>query len=140
MYPPPGFKSFDPTGIISTPVINTETTVLILPIPIGWDGIILRIANVFIGPGFVDGSGDLTWRILVDNLNPVDNYGAILTTIGTYSLGGYGITPREISGIIVRSGQNIYYTVTNTNAALIPGTQVACIFGGYFWRVQGGTY
>lgn len=139
IFPPPGYESFDPTGVIATPVAAGENTVLELKAPIGWDGIILRIANIFQGPGFIDGSGNLIWRILI-NGTPVKNYGRITTTIGTYSPAGYGYGIREISGIILHSGDTAVYSVNNSNAGLAGGTSIVCIFGGYFWRHQGGTF
>lgn len=135
IFPPPGYRSIDQTGVISTPAVAaTPTTVLSIQAPIGWDGVILRIANVFTGPGFLEGSGDLTWGIFINGNQPIEGYGQILTTFGSVA------QPRDISGFIIRSGQTLVYNVINANAALTGGTNIICTFSGYFWRSQGGTY
>jgi len=132
---PPGFESFDLTGSIATPTTTAQATVLELAVPEGWDGIVNKIANVFIGTGFIEASGDLVWQILYNSNQPVKNYGAITTTFGSVA------QPRDISGFIVRSKQTIQYRVTNTVApTLSGGSYIYCTLSGYFWRSQGGTY
>lgn len=135
IFPPPGYESFDLTGAIATPAVSvTPSTVVTLNVPQGWDGVVLRIANVFIGTGFQEASGDLTWGIFINGNQPVRNYGQIITTFGSVAY------PREISGFIVRAGQSVVYNVINANAALTGGTFIYCTLSGYFWRSQGGTY
>lgn len=126
LYPPPGFRSFDWVRSIATPAVGVETTVLGFSVPVGFDGVIRRISNNFTGGGFIQGSGDLIWRIRVNN-RVVQNFGAILTEFGSIS------QPREIDGIVVRAGQAVTYSVTCSNAALSGGSYVVCCFSGYYW-------
>lgn len=137
LYPPPGFESFDRAAVVSITgagvPVSTPTTILTLEVPEGWDGIVSKIANVYIGTGFTEASGDLTWAILVNGNQPVKNYGEIITTFGSVA------QPRDISGFIVRSKQTVQYKFTYTNPGLAAGSVYAAL-SGYFWRMQGGTY
>lgn len=130
---PPGFESFDLTGAVDLPAIGSTSTVVELAVPEGWDGVVNKIANVFIGTGFIEASGDLIWQILYNTNQPVKNYGQIITTFGSVA------QPRDISGFIVRSKQTIQYKITNV-ASLAGGSKIYCTLSGYFWRSQGGTY
>lgn len=135
IFPPPGYESFDLSKSIVTPAVSaTPTTVLTLSSPVGWDGVILRIANVFIGSGFVEASGDLTWGLFINGNQPVRNYGQIITTFGSVA------QPREISGFLLRSGQTLIYNVINANVLLAGNTSIVCTVSGYWWRSQGGSY
>lgn len=132
---PPGGLPFDPYGFINTPAANgTETLVLQFRVPKAWDGIILGVTNVFTGPGFVEGSGDLIWRIRVGQPNvqggPQRNYDNILNTLGTLE------EPRTVQGgIIVTSNQFVEYTVTHAiGSPIVPaGTRIGCNIQGYYW-------
>ncbi|MBK8200668.1 MAG: hypothetical protein IPK75_20215 [Acidobacteria bacterium] len=79
---PPGSQPFDYVGVISTPAAgSTDQLVLSFQVPFGWDGTIKKITNVYTGPGFFEGSGDLIWRIRRDG-QFVKNYDSILVTFG----------------------------------------------------------
>lgn len=132
---PPGGFPFDEFASIDTPAANgVETLVLQFAIPFGCDGVVLGIANVFTGPGFVEGSGNLTWRIRVGAASlqgsPQLNYANIINTLGSAQ------TPREVQGgIIVTSGQYLTYSVIHAlGSPIIPGgTRILCNIQGYYW-------
>lgn len=132
---PPGGLPFDPFGTIVTPAANSvETLVLQFRIPYQYDGIILGVTNLFTGPGFVEGSGDLVWRIRVGQPNllgrPQRNYENILQTMG--DLGD----PRTVQGgIVVTSNQFVEYSVTHTiGSPIVPaGTRIICNVQGFYW-------
>lgn len=126
IFPPLGWEPFDEVKSIDTPAINTQTVVLAKKIPQGYDGVIRRISNNFTGGGFVQASGQLVWRIALDN-QVVRNYGNIQVEMGSIS------HPRETDGILVRAGQVVRYYVTCTDGALIGGTKIICCFAGYIW-------
>ena len=136
MYQAPGFESFDLQGVVATPTVAAgETTVITLPVPIGWDGVIHRIGHGYIGGGgWQEGDTRLTWRILINGNQPQKNYGAMTTSFG--SIGH----PRDIAGIVVLAGQQILYRVINTDNILAGGTSIWACFSGYFWRSQGEKY
>src|SRR6185437_1643565 len=80
--PPPGSQSFYPELSIPIPIVGSgNITVLSFVVPIGYDGVINAINNNFTGGGFINGSGDLVWQILIDG-RAVRNYDAILTERG----------------------------------------------------------
>lgn len=132
---PPGGLPFDEFDSIATPAANSvETAVLQFQIPFGYDGIILAVTNFFTGPGFVEGSGDLTWRIRIGSPQlqgrPQLNYSNIQVTLG--SLG----QPRDVQGgIQVTSGQYAEYTVTHAlGSPIVPGgTRIVCNIQGFYW-------
>jgi hypothetical protein len=146
---PPGGKAFDQAGTIQTPAAGggvapspgTETVVVSLTCPIGYDGIVKRIGNTFLGASFNPGLPSLVWRIrsgssLLDpNCRFIDNYNAIVVEYGSTQF------LRETDGIFLSSGQTLLYTVTNFDPALPAGaaSQVSCAFSGYFWPQQRST-
>lgn len=140
---PPDGKSFDFVNTIPLPVSGggaapdpgLETLVTTLKCPLGYDGIVYRISNNYLGPGFNPGIPSIIWRIRngsnIPNSKFVDNYQEIVVEYGTTN------QPREISGIFVSSGQTLLYTVTNQDVALPAGSsQVTCCFAGFFWPQQ----
>jgi hypothetical protein len=140
---PPDGKGFDFVNTIALPVSaggappspGPETIVTSMMCPYGYDGIIYRISNNYLGAGFNPGLPSLIWRIRngpsLTNSKFVDNYNQIVVEYGTTN------QPRDISGIFVSSGQYYLYTVTNQDPALPAGTsQVTCCFAGFFWPQQ----
>lgn len=120
-------KAFDKTSVIATPVVNVETTVLTLDVPIGYDGIIERLANCYIGGSNPDVTQSLVWRIRIDQIL-VPNYNAITTQFGSPA------QPRPTSGIFIGGQQHITYTVTNIDPALpAAGTFIFCCLAGHWW-------
>lgn len=132
---PPGGEPFDVVQSIATPAANgAENVVLQYPIPLGFDGVILGIANYFVGTGFTEGSGDLVWRIrrgLPGTQGaPIRNYQDIRTTMGS------PVSPREVfGGILVTSGDFLTYTVTHAaGSPIVPGgNRVVCNIAGFYW-------
>jgi hypothetical protein len=129
--PPDGYQSFDYASAITTPAFGAGDTVIVsFSVPLGMNGIIRRLANDYAGPGFVDGSGDLIWRILIDG-RAVQGYSAITVRLGAIN------QPTVIDGIQVSSGQLVSLVVNNATAALpVAGTQVTGRLGGYFYPWQ----
>lgn len=139
---PPGGLAFDPIAYIATPAANSvETVVLQFQVPFDYDGIILGVANSFSGPGFVEGSGDLTWRLRVGLPGlqgaPVRNYSAITSTLG--SPGQARTVP---GGIPIGSNQYVEYTVTHRlGSPIVPaGTRIMCNVTGYYWPRGSSSY
>ena len=128
---PSGFVSFDQPGIIATPAANgVENNVITINVPLGFDGVIKKLSNEYTGGGFVEGSGDLIWRIYRNN-TPVRNYDNI-----TVQLGGLR-SNRDIAGIRIYSGQQIRFTVTHDPASglAVAGTSVICFLSGWFYPI-----
>jgi hypothetical protein len=97
-------------------------------VPTGYDGVITSITNFYTGVGFVEGSGDLVWRLLISR-RWARNLGAIDTTLGSLT----SPCPLFRGGIRVSSDQLItYYTSVPVASALAGGRVVCGVFGWYY--------
>jgi hypothetical protein len=107
-----------------------------LECPKGYNGIVERISNNFLGPNFNPQLPSITWRIRngasVANSKFVDNYQNIVVEYGSTA------QPRPTSGIFISSGQTLLYTVTNNDPTLpiSPDSQIVCCLAGFFWPQQ----
>lgn len=125
--PPPGFQAFDTHQQIATPAVGVDTEVLRLTVADGYDGVIRRLSNNYTGPNFVQGSGQILWRLLIDQM-VVKNYGRITIEMGSPQW------PRETDGILLRSGQVVRYVVNVSDPVLAGSASgIICSLGGYFW-------
>lgn len=127
--PPTGADPFDATGVATIGVVGDTVTILSLLVPYGYDGVIKRFYHNYIGSGFVDGSGNLIWRILADG-RPIKNFGNIITQMGN------AVTPRLTDGIRIYSGQLITYIVYHAADALLTDACSASL-AGYFYPRTG---
>lgn len=136
---PDGARTFNPRGIIPLPAPATgEVTLFNFPVPIGYDGIILGQSNGYINGGFgvfVEGSGDLVWRIPVNDGGTrryLKDCGEILVSLGQVNLyqtiqGGLRVYSGNVVSMIV--------TAPNTSGNL-PAPGIGQVFGalhGYVW-------
>lgn len=109
-----------------------DVSIFNFQVPDGRNGIITKVSNVYIGPGFTEGSGDLTWRILIDGGGPpgLNTYGAILGSLGAMA------SPTEIpGGFRIFEHQVVNFVVNN---AVLPagGAYVAARLMGYLYPTQ----
>jgi hypothetical protein len=99
-------------------------------VEIGYDGVLNQFVCGFTGDGFEDFSGDITWRVQVNNRN-AKNLGAVVNTFGSFSdaflVPGYGI--RLVSGQTV----TLYATVA-VGAGISDGNITAGTFGWTYPR------
>lgn len=68
MMPAEGREWYERASII-TPAINPAPGQLVLDFlcPVGYRGLLYGITNLYLGTGFVQGSGDLIWRLQIGN-------------------------------------------------------------------------
>lgn len=127
---PPGAIPFDEQGALSltTPTPGVDQVVLTMVVPQGYDGCIKYISNAVTDPNFIDGSGELIWKILI-NGRPVRNFGNITVRKGTMAQG------RVISPIRIFPGDVVTYTVQFA-AGTLTG-QTVCSLTGYFYPSRG---
>lgn len=128
---PTGSIPFDEQGVVPAPAAaqpGLDIPVVKFVCPQGYDGVINYISNNTTNAAFVNGSGDLIWKILI-NGRPIRNFGAILVQKGTMAQG------RQISPIRLFSGDIVTYTVQF--AAGAPAGQVICSLSGYFYPSRG---
>lgn len=138
--PPYSAITFNPRNAIPLPAPAAgEVTLLSFKVPVGYDGIILGQANGFINQGggtFIEGSGDIVWRIPVNDNTGAQRYlkdcGAII-----FSLGQVNLLHPAPGGMRVYSGNTVSVVTTcpNTSGSLPPpGTGlVFAALHGYFW-------
>lgn len=84
--PPYGAVTFNEFKAIPLPAPAAGEVVLFsFKVPIGYDGIITGQSNGYIGAGFVEGSGDIHWRIAVNRntaLRYLRDCGDIIVSLG----------------------------------------------------------
>lgn len=139
MGPPEGALAFNPTGQISLPSpASGDNVVFSFRVPVGYDGVILGQFHGYYGvvsnspvPGvFVEGSGDIVWRLSIAGRFGRD-CGRMLVSLGSipkmYPIAG---------GLQVRSENLIQYVVAapNTSGALTPGLgNIVAALHGWMW-------
>jgi hypothetical protein len=125
-------KRFSYINSIPLPVsgYGTDQLVLSFLVPLGWDGVINYVVQNYTGQGFQEGSGDLTWRLQL-NERYVKNLGSTTTQIGTLTSGP--ISPN--TSIVVLSNQLVQYwvNVAASAAADLNGGRIIASCWGWFW-------
>jgi hypothetical protein len=138
MGPPEGAIAFNPTGQVVMPaIVAGDTTIFQFRVPIGYDGVILgqyhqyiQPLTAFPPPIFVEGSGDLVWRLEVAG-RFVRDCGDMLVSLGSLQ----NMSP-VAGGLQVRSGNIIRYVVAAPNAtgAMMAGVgNIVAGLHGYWW-------
>jgi len=107
---------------------GTDVQVLSFQVPVGHDGVIISNVNLWTGTGFVEGGGDLTWRVQI-NRRYAKDYGAINTTLGSLT------TPYAINSGAIRlqSGQIVRYLVNHAATSALVGGRIVCALFGWFY-------
>ncbi|MGH8135061.1 MAG: hypothetical protein ACRER4_01840, partial [Steroidobacteraceae bacterium] len=136
---PPEGESFEFHGYVALPAIAATAVVFSFQVPIGRNGMIKRIANVFVGGGFQEGQGNVFWQIMADlkdasfgagaNNLVAPNYDNIVASLGSVA------APSEIDGIRIREGQVVALVVRNV-AIIVAGQLVGGRLGGYFYPID----
>jgi hypothetical protein len=125
-------KRFSYINSIPLPVsgYGTDQLVLSFLVPLGWDGVINYVVQNYTGQGFQEGSGDLTWRLQL-NERYVKNLGSTTMQIGTLTSGP--ISPN--TSIVVLSNQLVQYfvNVAASAAADLNGGRIIASCWGWFW-------
>lgn len=124
--PPPASVPIDITDLIAMPVLGVTSTVVSYTIPDGWLAIFFGCSCNFAGGGFQQGSGDLVWRLWIDNA-VVRNYDNVRFEKGTVQ------QFRQIpGGLLVVSNSVIKWTVTHAANNLLNGP-IICSLAGYMF-------
>ena len=127
IYPPAEFEPIE-TGplYVSLPAIGATATIATITIPTGHNGIITGVGNNFVGAGWTEGTGSVTWQIARDNA-PVDGYAVILG-----SLGSPASPTRLPSGFRVFENQVVAFTVKNVSIVVAGQLIGARLMGWYY--------
>lgn len=125
LYMPADGVSFDYASYVNLPAIGATADIISFTVPDGFNGVIQRIANTYVGAGFVEGSGSVIWQILA-NGGVVRNYDNMVASLGSVS------NPSQISGILIKEGQLIELAVSNISV-IVAGQLVGGRLGGFFY-------
>jgi hypothetical protein len=128
---PPNGRPFHYQQAVACPALGTnDYAVVSFLVPTGWNAAIKAIANLYTSAGFIEGSGDLIWRIDVDGVY-LPGFDAITTTLGSTD------QARRLEGaILAKSNELVRYTVSVAAAAPIPvgtGNNIICAIDGWFY-------
>lgn len=129
---PPDAESFHVPGGVGIPAISPTafTTVVSITVPPGRNGVLNKIANVYIGGGFTDFSGVVVWRIVRNPGTTIvaaeRNYENITASLGSAS------NPGRIAGIRVFENDIVALQVRNDSVA-VAGQLIGGLLGGWFY-------
>lgn len=127
IYPPAEFEPIETGSVyIALPVIGATANIISIKIPTGHNGIIRGVGNNFVGGGWVEGAGAITWQISRDGA-PVDGYDAI-----TGSLGSPANPTIHPSGFRVFENQVIVLAVTNVSVIFANQLSGGRLIGWYY--------
>jgi hypothetical protein len=121
IYPPINWENIDQIAYAALPAIGAEAVILTFQVPLGRNGIINKVACNFVGGGWVEGTGDVLWRILVDNGTPpgANSYEAIPASLGNPA------QPVGISGFRIFENQVVKVDIFNNPAGPNGGVVLA---------------
>jgi hypothetical protein len=120
-FPSVNWENIDRIGYVLLPAIGATATIVSYQVPLGRNGKIYKIANNFVGGGWVEGTGDIKWRILVDGTPPpgATDYDAIPASLGNPA------SPTEIPGFRIFENQIVTIVAFNDPAGPNGGVIVA---------------
>jgi len=134
LFPPTQWENIDQIAYALLPAIGATVTIISFVVPAGRNGIIQKVANNFVGGGFVEGTGDLVWRILVDGTPPpgATNYDNIVDSLGAVA------SPTQIPGFRIFENQTITLVAFNNPAGpdggvVVSGQRVGGRLIGYMY-------
>ena len=124
-------RRFQEINTIVLPADNTTSVVLAFRVPLGFDGVIKDLVCRCLGLGFVEGSGDLHWRLQLSR-RYVNDYGDIQTSIGDLT----SPVALQGGGIRVQSNQLIQFLVFVAPGAgghIAPGSRILTALSGWYY-------
>jgi hypothetical protein len=126
IYPPAEFEPIDLVNYINLPAVGASANIIAIQIPTGHNAIITHIANNFVGGGWTEGAGTVTWQIARDGA-PVDGYDLIPA-----SLGSPASPTRHPSGFRAFENQIVTLAVNNVNVVLAGQLSGGRLMGYYY--------
>ena len=134
IYQPVNWENLDKINYVTLPAIGSSSNIISFTVPPGRNGIINKVACNFVGGGWVEGSGDVVWRILIDGTPPpgATDYDNILASLGGPS------QPTGIAGFRIFENQVVTFVVVNSASGANGGVVLAGQRAGA--RLTGWTY
>lgn len=117
---------------------GVDTVVLQERVPLGYNGVISDVVFNFGGQGFVEGSGDITWRLAADYLptGAVLTGGRYLRDMGNIQTQLGSLTqpsPVPRGGLLVYSWDWITVYINVSAAATISNGNMITSISGWYW-------
>ena len=127
-------RAFRPHAYVAIPAEGAQAVVVQFKVPQGYNGMINAIANVFVGGGFQEGQGLISWTLYADYQNGtgpvVPNFNNIVASLGAVS------NPAKIPGIRIKENQLVTLAVNNAAVGVLPAGQlIGGLLGGYYYPV-----
>jgi len=121
-------REFHKFGSIPLPALpGVDTQILSFRVPLGYDGLLYSVLCKYQGMGYVNGSGDLIWR-LRQNEYWIKSFHAIPTELGDYT--AYLQLDEYIR---VYSGQTVRaYGWLSPLSGMVGGSMIAALQGWYY--------
>jgi hypothetical protein len=132
-YMPPEGREFRAAAYVGIPLQGATAVVVQIKVPQGFNGVINYFANVYVGGGFVEGAGFLTWTLYQDYQQGVvaPGFNNILASLGSVP------NPAHLNGIKIKENQLPTLTVSNAAVGIVPAGQlIGGLIGGYFYPVS----
>jgi hypothetical protein len=131
-------RRFKPVGILPvasiTPFTGLDVLVLSVYTPMGYNGVITDVVcevSASGGSGFVQGSGDVTWRLTADD-RYLRDLGDIKVSLG--SLTTPGMVPRGGLRTYSHNLVNFYVNMAvGAEARINPAARIICSVTGWWW-------
>jgi hypothetical protein len=119
--PPTTWENIDQIAYALLPAIGSIAVIISFQVPIGRNGVINKVGNNFIGGGWIEGTGDVIWKILVDGAPPpgANSYNSIPASLGSPA------NPVAISGFRIFENQLLTLVAFNNPAGPNGGIVVA---------------
>jgi len=119
-------------GVIVTPGPGVDNLVVQMDVPLGYESMLYGVVLHYTGTGFVEGSGDIIWRIQVGN-SWMKGYGNSLFSRGTPS------QPFQLADHLrVKSGTRIQVSVNVPNlsgAIQVGASYIICALQGWHYPI-----
>jgi hypothetical protein len=132
LFKPQNWENIDLDTYALVPAVGSTVIILSYVVPPGRNGIIEKVANNFVGGGWVEGTGDFIWRILVDGAPPpgATSYDSILASLGNPA------SPTRVAGFRIFENQVLTFVGFNNPAGpnggvVVAGQRVGARFSGY---------
>lgn len=136
----PGAKHFHKRGSLVVPAAGTSNSIVVsYTVPFGFEAVLTHVLNVYIGAAApIEGlATDLFYTIRVAETYPLEDFGSIITTLGSLTNGPYPIP----GGARFTAGQVVEYLVSvpaGTGIATGGTNFVHCQLLGWHWPTTGG--
>ena len=132
-YMPDRGEDFERAAYVAIPAVGASAVVVQFKVPEGRNGMIKRIANVFVGGGFTEGQGGIVWQIFQD-FTPgggvvAPDFDNIVASLGSVN------NPSNIDGIRIKENQLVTLLVKNVSI-VVAGQVIGGRLGGYYYPID----